>query len=219
MKNLVLKDIRLLGVFNILIGAMPVILGFISIRPGKNYEAILIYFFAVLVPVYLLVVRMSVNDMQSNANPLLISLPVKRFDIVKARYISVFIYVVLISMLVYLSSNISRYFLTSKNTTKFTISTMYFTAALIILFLSVNIPFQYFNIRNAQIFNAVFYMVLILVPSQLARFNVSVANNTLFQKLLSLDIKVLGPVLLLVSLVVYGGSSFVSKSIYEGKEF
>lgn len=219
MKNLVLKDMRLLGIFNLLLFAIPLALGYISTLPDKNFHALAIYIFAALVPIYLLVVRMSVNDMTSNANPLLISLPVKRFDIVRSRYISVFIYTLLISLTVFLSSNISRILFGSKNGSVFNLTSMLFTASLILVFLSINIPFQYYDARKTQISNSLFYAFLILAPNLLGKFNIDLSNNNVIQKILSLNFKLLAPGLLLISLIIYVSSLFISKSIYIRKEF
>lgn len=218
MKNLVLKDMKLLGVFNILFLGLPLVLGYISTLPEENYHAILIYIFAALVPIYILIIRMSINDMTSNVNPLLVSLPVKRLDIVKSRYVSIFIYTFLISVLVFLSSNISRALLGSQNESTFTLTSMLFTVSLVVLFLSVNIPFQYHDARKTQIFNSLFYAALILAPNILGKLNIDLSNN-IIQKILSLDFTVLAPGLLAISLIIYVGSLFISKTIYSRKEF
>ncbi len=219
MKNLVLKDIRLLGVFNVFLLLVSLSLAAISVLPKTDYYAMGLYFFAILVPIYVLIIRMSVNDMTSDVDPLLISLPVKRFQIVKSRYISLLIYIFLISLTVLLSSNISRLLFASNNRAIFTIIEMLFSISLILLFLSINIPLQYYDPRKTQIFNALLYGFIILTPNLLSRFDISLVNNTLVQKLFSLDLKLIAPMVLIISLLIYLGSLFISNAIYRRKEF
>lgn len=219
MKNLVLKDIKLLGVFNIFLLMTSLSLGAISVLPSNDLHAIGVYFFAILVPIYILVIRVSINDMTSKADSMLVSLPVKRFQIVKSRYISLLIYIFLISLTVLLSSNISRLLFASNNRAIFTIIEMLFSISLILLFLSINIPLQYYDPRKTQIFNALLYGFIILTPNLLSRFDISLVNNTLVQKLFSLDLKLIAPMVLIISLLIYLGSLFISNAIYRRKEF
>lgn len=219
MKNLVLKDIRLLGAYNIFFLGLPLGLGILGTIVSGNIEATLVYILAVLIPASMLVIRVSINDMTNNVNPFLISLPVKRFDIVMSRYISIFIYTFLISGFVFLSSNISRSLLSSGNDVIFSLTSMLFTVSIMFLLLSVNIPLQYYDARKTQIFNALFYAALILIPNLIGRMDINLLNNRVVQKILSLDFKVLAPIVLLISLIIYVASSFISKEIYSKKEF
>lgn len=219
MKNLVLKDIKLLGVFNLFLLMTSLSLAAISVLPKTDYYAMGLYFFAILVPIYVLIIRMSVNDMTSNVNPLLISLPVKKFQIVKSRYISILMYIFIISLTVFLSSNISRLLLTSNNGSIFTISGMFFAISIILLFLSINIPLQYYDPRKTQIFNALLYGFIILTPNLLSRFDIDLLNNAIVQRLLSLDLRLIAPIVLIISLLIYLGSLFISNAIYGRKEF
>lgn len=219
MKNLVLKDIRILGAINMLLLAAPLIFGVIGTRVDDKYMSTIIYFMAALVPVYLVIIRISINDMQSNANPLLISLPVKKFDIVKSRYITIFIYALIVTGFVFLSSNISRTFFNSRNSPAFSLTAMLFTICIILLFFSVNIPFQYYNTRKTQVFNSLFYLFIMLAPNLVRKIDINLNSNSIIQKILSLDFNLLAPLLLLISLIIYVGSSFISKTIFSRKEF
>lgn len=219
MKNLILKDIRLLGFFNIFLLGLPLALGIIALQPDQNYQAILIYFFAALVPVYLLVVRLSINDMKSNSDSLLISLPLKKLDIVKSRYLSILMYLSFILGALFLSSYIGRFFLGTSNQVRFHLKGVFFTASPILLFLSINIPFQYFDPRKTQIFNSIFYIALVLAPSLLMKVNINPMDNSFIKGILSMPLELLALGMFLASLLIYGLSLFVSKIIYEGKEF
>ncbi|MGO1470319.1 MAG: hypothetical protein ACTHW2_09890, partial [Tissierella sp.] len=94
-----------------------------------------------------------------------------------------------------------------------------FTVSIMFLLLSVNIPLQYYDARKTQIFNALFYAALILIPNLIGRMDINLLNNRVVQKILSLDFKVLAPIVLLISLIIYVASSFISKEIYSKKEF
>lgn len=219
MKNLVLKDMRLLGIFNVFLIGTPLGLAVI----GANFEDInksmTFYTMAILIPVYILVIRMSINDMQSNVNPLLISLPVKKFDIVKSRYISILIYVLIISVIVFLSSNMTKSLFSDGTGTTFNLTTMLFTTSIILLFLSVNIPFQYYDPRKTQLANALLYAFIILLPNLVRKFNLDIRANSIVKEILTLDFNLLALIFLVISLSMYTASLFVSKTIYSKKEF
>ena len=224
MKNLVLKDIRLLGFLNIPLILVPLVLGSIGPRVGSNHLVpTFIYAIATLVSIYLLVIRITVNDMKSNANSLLISLPVKKFDIVRSRYISVLLYSIVIAALIFLSSNISDMLggivFSSGNGATFSLVAVAFTLSVVIFFLSINIPLQYHSPRKTQIFNGLLYASIIIFPNIYDSLGLDFLNPELLEKILSLNLNLLAPMLLGISLVIYMVSSFVSKAIFENKEF
>lgn len=223
MINLILKDLRLLGLLNIPLLLVPLVFGFLGTRVENNFIPIVIYSLATLISIYLLVIRIAVNDMKSNANPLLISLPVTKFDIVRSRYISVLLYSIVIAALIFLSSNISimlgGLLFSSGNGVSFSLVSVAFTLSVVIIFLSINIPLQYYSPRKTQIFNALLYLSIILFPNIYDSLGLSFLNPALLDKILSLNLELIAGISLLGSLLAYTLSSFVSKAIFERKEF
>ena len=223
MINLILKDIRTLGFLNIILLCFPLGLGFIGTRVGNTALATIIYSLATFLTSYILSIRISINDTNSNADPLLVSLPIKRFDIVKARYLSIFLYSLMISALIFLSSKISNavggVLISSGNGTTFSLVSIAFTLSIVFTLSSINIPLQYSNPRKTQVFNALLYAFIFLFPNIYDRLGLNFLNPELLDKILSLNLELIAGISLLGSLLAYTLSSFVSKAIFERKEF
>ncbi len=119
----------------------------------------------------------------------------------------------------YLTSNIGKMIFSDMMGRPLGFMEILIISSIIIIFLSFYIPFQYHDLKSAQIFSAILYMFIILSPNLIERFNIDINKLNFIQKILSLDFGMLGFILIGLGLVLYLISSFVSMGIYAGKEF
>lgn len=217
MKQLVLKDIRLLGLLNIILLAAGIFTGASNALYGDAESAPLIYALASFIGVYIVLINLANKDIKFNAKPLLLSMPVKRFDIVKARYLTVLLYILSTVGVIALSYTAISIVL-KNNKSYFTIYLILFTMAVILLFASVNLILQYIDEKKAQIFNVLLYALVLLSPRIYDRLGLNFLNVALIEKMSQVNIFFLSSLSLVISLFIYGISLFISKFIYEKKE-
>ena len=94
-----------------------------------------------------------------------------------------------------------------------------FVLGLFVLFLSVYLPFEFYNIGKVQVFNSIFYILLILLPNLVRKYVNEIVNSKIFRTLMKLDFNTFTMVLLGVSIISYVISLNISKGIYDKKEF
>lgn len=218
MKQLVLKDIRLLGLLNIILLVAGMFIGGSAALYGETDQSNLTYGAASFIGVYIILINLSNQDIKFKAAPFMLSLPVKRFDLVKARYVAVFIYILSILGVFVLSSGAVSIFLQSR-ASYFKLHYILLTMSLILIFAAINIPFQYFDQQKAQIFNVILYALVLLSPRIYEKLGLDFLNTDLLEKLAWLNILLFSFIVFCVSLSLYMVSMFVSKFIYKRKEF
>lgn len=219
MKQLIIKDMILLGLVNLLVIIVAIIGGYIGATLTEGFKSNFAYGFAMMVALFLINNMISAKESKTKSDPLMLSMPVNKFDIVKARYLTMIIYIFGTLATMYLVSQLSKISLAYIKGNPLDLIGISVISSMMILFLSFYLPFQYFNLKNAQIFSAILYMVVILAPNIINRLNIDVNNLSFIEKVLSMDFGIIGSILLVVSLAFYFISSFVSKGIYEAKEF
>ena len=108
-----MKDMRLIGVFNIVIMTIAILGGVLGIYVDGIYTPNLIYGFTMVVVLFLANTLIVTKEFKANSDSLIISMPVKKFDIVKSRYLTMIIYILGTLGIVYLTSNIGKIFFSS----------------------------------------------------------------------------------------------------------
>lgn len=219
MKQLVLKDIRIMGLTNVILILAALLVGSMGAYYESTFKSNAIYIVAVLIGTYLVVMTLTNKDILYNVQPLLISMPTRRFNIIVARYSTILFYMVFLIATVFLSSNISKLLFNNIKGPTFGLVPMIFAASLLLIFLSITIPIHYYDIKKAQIVNAIFYGFLVLFPNVYYKLGFDFINPGLLERLGSLNLKIITPVAFTLSLVIYLTSMLISRTIYEKKEF
>lgn len=219
MKQLIMKDMRLLGFSNFMILGASILFGYIGVSVREAFKSNLIYGFTMIIAVYIITINTTTKEYKAKSDSLMVSMPVKKSDIINSRYIFMIIYIIGISALIYTSSNISKILFNDVPGKPLALMQIAIISSIAIIFLAFNLPFQYYNVGKAQTFNAVLYMLIILLPSILRRYEIDLANNSIVKWILGMNFSRVSIILLGVSLVLYFISSFVSKGIYQSKEF
>lgn len=219
MIHLIMKDMRLIGAFNIVIMGIAILGGGLGIYVDGIYTPNLIYGLTMVVVLFLVNTLIVTKEFKANSDSLIISMPVKKFDIVKSRYLTMLIYILGTLGIVYLTSNIGKIFFCSFLGSALDLIEIFTIASIFIIFLSFYIPFQYYDLKSAQMFSGILYMFIILSPNLIERFGINLDNLEFAEKVLSLDFGVIGLILIGMGLILYLISLFISREIYETKEF
>ncbi|MBU5425267.1 ABC-2 transporter permease [Tissierella pigra] len=220
MKQLVIKDMRLLKIINLVILCGGILFGYIGVSIDHIYKSKLVYGFAMFIMVYIVSMFSTQYDVKGKTDMMLNSFPVDRYDIVKSKYISMGLYILFITGVVFLSSNISRIiFSTTISGNPATIWDVSFIIGLSLVFFSIYLPFHYYNVGKAQAFNQIFYIILIILPNVISKFSKKIENTEIFQGIINMDWKIVILMFVSIGAIMYLISLQISKNIYKGKEF
>lgn len=219
MKQLVMKDMRLIGIMNLVVAGIAAIGGIFGIYLDKAYKSNYAYILIMFVTLFLVNNLLAAKESKTKSDNLMISMPVKKFDLVKARYLTMAIYIFVTLGVMYLISNIGKILFSDMLGNPMGFVEILVISSIMIFILSLYIPIQYYDIRNAQMFFVFLQMFIILSPNLLDRFNIDIESLSFLEKMLTMDFETLGFIVFGGSLVLYLISSFISKGIYEAKQF
>ncbi|WP_353095764.1 ABC-2 transporter permease [Tissierella praeacuta] len=220
MKQLVIKDIRLLRMINLFVFCGVAIFGYIGMVTENIYKSKLIYGFSVFIMIYIVSIFSTHHEIRAKSDVMLNSLPVNRYDIVGAKYISMGFYIFAISGVGFITSNISKIIISSKAIgSPVTIFDIFFIIGLSLVFFSIYLPFQYYSIGKSQAFSQIFYMLLIILPNVISRFGRKIETTNLFKNIIRMDLKLFALIFAVSGIILYLISLQISKRIYKMKEF
>lgn len=219
MKQLILKDVRSFGVYNILGLLLSLVVGYFAPSFENPIASNFIYALPIFITAFVFIIILTDKDSISSSESIFISMPVTKFDIVKSRYLTILLYMVVTSALLVLSSNISVALFDHINGRTLSFIPIIFIFGIFIVFLSLFLPMQFHSSKMAQRYNLFFILFLGFFPRLLESLGIVELSQDTIQKIFNANYKVISPILLLISLFFYTISLFIAKGIYEKREF
>ena len=219
MKHLIMKDIRLIGITNLLLIAIAAAGGTFGLYLEEGFKSNYAYAFVMIVGLFIVNTTLIAKETKLKSDSLLISLPVRKFDIVKARYLTIIIYIFVLLGTIYLSSNMGKILFKNMPGSPLGFIEMLIIFSIIIIFFSLYIPFQYHSLRNAQMVGSILYMLVILAPNVLKRFDIGIDDLVFIKKILLMEYGSVAFILIGLGLALYIISTFISRGIYGAREF
>ena len=219
MKHLVMKDIRLIGIMNLVVLGTGILGGSVAMLGYEVFVSNILYLTAVIGAWFLINNLIYSKELKSKSDALIISLPVNKADIVKSRYLTMMIYIFGILSIIYLTSNIGNILFNNMLKNSLSLLGMLIIGSIMIILTAIYIPFQYYDQKSAQFFPMVILMLASGGPSMLERLDIDLQNLTFIQKIFTMNFNMLASIFLGVALILYMISLFISKEIYEAKEF
>ncbi|WP_333638109.1 ABC-2 transporter permease [Tissierella praeacuta] len=220
MKHLIMKDIRLLRIINLIIFWISLIFGCVGVSTENIYKSKLIYGFSIFIMIYIVSIFSTQHELKAKSDMMLNFFPVNRYDIVRAKYISMGIYIFAISGIVFISSNLFKIMMNGEIIgSPATIFDVLFIIGFSLMFFSIYLPFQYYSIGKAQAFSQIFYIFLIILPNIIGRFGSKIETTNIFKNIIVMDFGIFIFMFAVVGIILYLISLEVSKKIYSMKEF
>jgi ABC-2 type transport system permease protein len=220
MKELILKDIRLLKIINIVTILVGAIFVFGGMNAGSYFLSQFFFGYLIFLLVYVVSIILTGKEVKTQGDIILNSLPLKRREIVKGRYLTMLLYALGIGVFVLVLGNLIHIFMGNTfDGAPPNIFTILLGSSFVLLFFSLYLPFQYYNIGKVQLFSSLFYMVFILGPYFLSRYQGTLLETDFLQMLFSLDLVVSSFIVFAFSCLIYFLSYKISVKIYKMKEF
>ncbi|SNT03377.1 ABC-2 family transporter protein [Anaerovirgula multivorans] len=216
---LVWKDLLLTKKINVLLLVLyALFISFVAAKMPILPE--ILYGFCILMFVYITTIYSNTYDEKGNSEIVLNSLPIKRKEIVKGKYISVVISNLISGFIIIASTNIFAY-----GGLDFTVRTAGFID-IILSFNLVSIIFSlyypiYFKLggSKARLLNMLLYFLVFFTPSVLSRFSEKIVAFIPRDGLFFLGNQLLLLFLFLLCMVIYCLSYHISKGFYQQRDF
>lgn len=222
MKYFIRKDIRLLTTINILIPISGLVfkgshqIFMMDIHPRWIYGFFAFFF------INIVLLNLAQNGEEKGADVFINSLPIDKVYIVGSRYVTLFLYLIYILLITVISSFTKSYIFGYEflyTIIPMTIEDILSIFTFCILFLSIFLPFQYYDTEKFESCNQVFIYILIIAPIIIYRFGRGFLDSYIFSYIVALDSKIMLIILLLLSISLYILSMYISFRIYKNREF
>ncbi|MBU5439937.1 ABC-2 transporter permease [Tissierella sp. MSJ-40] len=221
MKNLVMKDLRLTTKMNIFALLYGIIIGFTGLMINDVYRSKTMYIVGMSLSIYIVAIYTSGFEGRAKSDIILNSFPINRIDIVKAKYVSMIIYIILGGMFIIIPTQIFKLIgsFSGKVGNPASLFDFLFVLALSLIFYSIYLPFYYKSDDGLRTFNQVFYMIMIIIPGVIGKLGKKIEGTELFSYIIGMDLKSVILILLGLGVVLYIISLQISKQIYLKREF
>lgn len=219
MLNLVKKDLKLAGKVQKIVGVLyALFIAGMGVSMPNQAIANLLYILAMMSLVFVLVIYTNGHDDKNRSEIILNSLPIDRANIVRAKYLTLIVFIAFATGIISLFSKIvsALYFEINGGVSLWNII-LVFNISLV--FYSIYYPLYYKVGDGIRLFNTVLWIVMIMGPSLISKTLKKIIERGYSDRILALDINRLNIYLLLISLIIFYISLQISKRIYLDKEF
>ena len=179
-----------------------------------------LYGFCILIFVYITTIYANNYDAKNNSEVVLNSLPIERKEIVKGKYLSIMINIIICGLIIILSTNLfalgGLHFINRKAGFNDLVISFIITS----IIFSIYYPF-YFKLERSKmaLLNMVLYFFIFFTPSVLSKISEKTLRNPPIKKLISLYEKNLILPLFIACTLIYYLSYQVSKKLYYKRDF
>jgi len=219
MINLIKKDLKLSIKVNIFAVIYALFISATGLIADNSIAANLLYIIGIVILTFIAVIFTNGYDDKNRSEVVFNSLPLDRRNIVRGKYISLLIFLLISSGAVILFTNILSIFEILDGGDSAGIQSAILAANIVLLFYSIYYPF-YFKVGGGlRTFNAVLWIVLMIGPSMLGKGLKALDERGLLDRLMKIDLNTINLYLLVISIVIYYISLQISKRIYMRREF
>ena len=227
MINLILKELIITRRYLILGSLLICILGSGLLLSTNDMTGYFLFVLINLLIVFITCDTEMKSDIMNKSDILMTSLPLRRDNIIKSKYIVFGLYPFLSSILLY----IITVFL-NRNSVIGEISkslgnlengigpdVMFFSMAICLIYISVSMPLYYILGEKSKLITYILITSLFIIPDWFFRFSEKNSNLFITKDIFGLDTIVLWFLSLVIALSLYLASMYLSISIYNKKEF
>lgn len=186
---------------------------------GIRFIQNIAYSYAVFMVVYVSIIDSNYQDTKNKSEVILNSLPINKGDIVKAKYLILILNIIIYSLVMGITIKIFMPLIYSGGDQLQILWSLVIVTAISLVFYSLYYPLYFKSEDGLMVFNQVFRIAIVILPSILQKFSKKLPMNKLLDIMVKLGDKKIGIFLLALTFVIYCISFQISKKIYLGKEF
>jgi len=219
MISLIKKDLKLSVKINIFAVFYALFVSASGLINGNPFVANILYVLSIIMFTFITVLYVNGYDDKYKSEIILNSFPIDRRDIIRGKYISLIIFILISSGAIIIFTNMLPRILSKEGKVGANIYTLIIAANILLLFYSIYYPF-YFKIGGGlKTFNTILWLLLVIGPNLLVKAFKALDQKGLLEKLMNIDFDKINLYMLVISLIIYYLSLQMSKKIYMKKEF
>ena len=219
MFNLVKKDLKLSKKINIFGGIYALFIAAMGLTMPDNMIANLLYVLGMIILIFMLVIYTNGYDDKSKSEIIINSFPIDRQDIVRGKYLTLILFIILGSGIILLFTKAISVLYIVDNSMSASLWNALFVANISLIFYSIYYPFYFKVGEGIRSFNMILWIVMVIGPSIISKFIKKLEAIGKLEKIISININKLNIYLLVFSLIMFYISLQVSKKIYLKREF
>jgi ABC-type transport system involved in multi-copper enzyme maturation permease subunit len=219
MIGLIKKDLKLSIKIN-LIAVIYVL--FISVNGLLSKDLLIgniIYVLSIIIFTFVVVIYVNGFDDKYKSEVILNSFPLDRRNIVRSKYITLIIFILISSAVIVALTNVLPMLLNIDGRASANIHTVIIAANVLLLFYSIYYPIYFKVGEGLRTFNTILWLLLVIGPNLLVKALKTLDQRKLLEILAHIDLDKINLYLLGISLIIYYLSLQISKKIYVKKEF
>lgn len=219
MLNLVKKDLKLSKKINIFAVIYALFIATMGLTMPDHPVANILYVLGMVILIFISVIYTNGYDDKYKSEIILNSFPIDRKDIVRGKYISLIIYIIIACSAVLIFTNIILKIGIITNGRSANIWNAIFAANISLIFYSIYYPFYFKLGEGLRSFNTILWILMTVGPAIIGKSFKKLEEIGYLEKILSIDINKINLYLFIFSLMMFYVSLQISKKIYTRKEF
>ena len=227
MINLILKELIITRKYLILGSALICILGSGLLLSKNDMTGYFLFILINLVIVFISCDTEMKSDIMKKSDIIMTSLPLRRENIIKSKYIIFGFYPFISNILLYLITTFLNKYSFIGEISKalgglengIGPDVIFYSLAICLIYISVSMPLYYFLGENSKLITYILIMSLFIIPDWAFRFFEKHTNLSITKHIFGIDTIVLSFLSLGIALALYLASMYLSINIYNKKEF
>ncbi len=189
-----------------------------EISGGKFIQNIA-FSYAVFMLVYISVIDSNYHDIKSKSEVLLNSFPINRKNIVRGKYTTMILYIIMYSIPMGITNKIFIPIAYGVESQLEILWSLVIITVISLIFYSIYYPLYFKSEDGLMTFSQAFRIIIILFPSVIGRYSKQLSMNKVLNFMAKIGDKKIGIVLLILVFIIYYISLQISKKIYLKREF
>ena len=218
MFNLVKKDLKLATKINIFAVFYALFISAMGMSLSNFPPVNAMYILGIIMLVFISVIYSNGYDDKNKSEVVLNSFPIDRKDIVRGKYVTLIIFILISCIFTFLFTNVIKVLGLKSEGMAANIWDIIVAISILLIFYSIYYP-MYFKLGDLRMFNSILWMLVFVGPTILAKIGKRFVTEDLITKLSSLNLKQIGILVFIFSIVMYVISLQISKKLYMTREF
>ncbi|WP_416197145.1 MAG: ABC-2 family transporter protein [Sporanaerobacter sp.] len=217
MFNLVKKDLKLSTKINIFAVVYAMFISAMGMNLPVDLPVNIMYILGIINFVFVSVIYSIGYDDKNKSEVVLNSFPIDRVDIVRGKYVTLIIFI-LISVFTLLFTNAIEALGLKSAGRPADIWDIVAAMSLLLVFYSIYYPL-YFKLGDLRMFNSILWMLVFVGPTILGKIGRKLESKGLLKGMASLNIRQITLFAFIFSILIYYISLQISKKLYMTREF
>jgi len=219
MISLIKKDLILAFKINIFAVIYAIFISTTGLIGNNLLIANFLYVLSIIMLTFIIVIYTNGYDDKYKSQIVLNSFPIDRRNIVRSKYITLIIFILISSGAILAFTNILPIIFTIDGGTGANIHAVIFASNILLLFYAIYYPFYFKVGEGLRSFNTVLWIFMMMGPALLGKLFKFLDKKGLLVKLMNVNLDKINLYLLGITIVIYYVSLQISKKIYMKREF